>query len=94
MSKETVTLAISDEEAENELTVPSRLLDMLREDGESDSQVIGDIAMMGLAQRIHGAVHHAEGDVDDEVAATEDLTMELFEGRFGRSFAELTGHSH
>ena len=94
MANDTVTLTIEGDDEADELTVPSELLDLLRENDEADPAVVGDIAMFGLAQRIHGAVHHAEGDVDDEVAATEDLTMELFEGRFGRSFAELTGHSH
>jgi hypothetical protein len=94
MTDDTVTLTIEDEETVDELEVPSKLFDMVREDDVSDARVVGDIAMMGLAQRIHGAVHHMEGEVDDDVAAVDELTMELFEERFGQSFAELTGHGH
>lgn len=94
MTNETVTLTIESADASDELTVPADLLDMLREGEETDPRVVGDIAMMGLAQRIHGAVHHSEGGVDDEVEAVEELTLDLFEDRFGRSFAELTGHGH
>lgn len=95
MTTDTVTLTIETDDASDELAVPAQLLDMLREDAEEDDpEVVGDIAMMGLTQRIHGAVHHSEGQVDEDVAAVEELTMDLFEERFGRSFAELTGHNH
>jgi len=91
---DTTTVTIDGSDGTEELTVPSQLLDMLREGDESDARVLGDIAMMGLAQRIHGAVHHSEGGVDPEINEVEQRTMDLFEERFGRSFAELTGHSH
>ncbi|WP_459194174.1 DUF7545 family protein [Halosimplex sp. J119] len=91
----TVTLTLeSDDGATDELEVPTELLDLLAEGDETAPEVVGDIAMFGLAQRIHSAVHHSEGEVDETVAETEELTLELFEERFGRSFAELTGHSH
>ncbi|WP_276272323.1 DUF7545 family protein [Haloarcula litorea] len=95
MAPDTVTLTVEGEEESEELTVPADLLDMLREQpDESDAQVVGDIAMFGLAQRIHGAVHHSQGDADEEIAELETLTLDLFEKRFGASFAELTGHDH
>jgi len=50
--------------------------------------------MLGLAQQAHGIVHHSQGEVDDDLQATEELTMELFEKRFGQTYAEVTGHSH
>jgi hypothetical protein len=94
MTNDTVTLTIEGEEADDELTVPSELLDMLRENDETDPEVIGDIAMFGLAQRIHGAVHHGQGEAGQEIQDLEELTLDLFEERFGASFAELTGHDH
>jgi hypothetical protein len=32
--------------------------------------------------------------VTGDVEAMEELTMELFEERFGQTYAEVTGHSH
>jgi hypothetical protein len=89
----TVTLE-SEDGAVDSLQVPTKLLDMLAEGDETAPEVVGDIAMFGFAQRIHGAVAHGEGDVDEELEAVEELALDLFEDRFGRSFAELTGHDH
>jgi hypothetical protein len=95
MAPDTVTLTIETDDEAGELTVPTALLDMLREEGdETDPEVVGDIAMFGLAQRIHGAVHHGQGEADEEIKTVEELTLDLFEDRFGASFAELTGHDH
>ncbi|MDS0259080.1 hypothetical protein NDI56_06710 [Haloarcula sp. S1CR25-12] len=94
MANETVTLTIEGEDDADELTVPSELLDLLRENDETDPAVVGDIAMFGLAQRIHGAVHHGQGEADQGIQDLEALTLDLFEERFGASFAELTGHDH
>jgi hypothetical protein len=95
MAPDTVTLTIDTEDETDELTVPADLLDMLREKGdETDPQVVGDIAMFGLAQRIHGAVHHEQGEADEQIKDVEERTLDLFEERFGASFAELTGHDH
>jgi len=91
---ETVTLTLETDDDTDELEVPTALIEMLAEGDESPPEVVGDIAMFGLAQRIHSATHHSEGEVSDEVAEAETLTLDLFEKRFGRSFAELTGHSH
>jgi hypothetical protein len=93
---ETVTLTIESEDGDaDELTVPEPLLGMLREEeGETAPEIIGDIAMFGLAQRIHGAIHHAEGQPPAEVEEAEAETMELFEERFGATFGEMTGHDH
>lgn len=89
----TVTLE-SEDGAVDSLQVPTKLLDMLAEGDETAPEVVGDIAMFGFAQRIHAAVAHGEGDVDEELEAVEELALDLFEDRFGRSFAELTGHDH
>lgn len=95
MASDTVTLTLESEEDVDELELPRELVDMLREsEDETAPEVVGDIAMMGFAQRIHGAAHHAEGEPDERVAELNDLTMDLFEDRFGTTFGELTGHSH
>jgi len=94
MTDDTVTLRIETDEDSDELQAPAAVLDMLREGEETDAEIVGDIAMFGIAQRIHGAVHHAEGEIAPEVEAAESTTMDLFEERFGASYAEMTGHSH
>ena len=95
MANDTVTLTIeADDGTADELTVPTDLLAMLREEDETASEIVGDIAMFGLAQRNHGAVHHAQGEPSQEVQDAEESTMDLFEERFGATFGELTGHDH
>lgn len=90
----TITLSIEGEDGSEELTVPAGLIDLLAEEDESAADVVGDIALFGLAQRIHAAVHHAEGEAADGIQAVEEKTMELFEERFGMTYGEATGHSH
>lgn len=95
MAGDTVTLTIeADDGTVDELTVPTDLLDMLRESDETPPEIVGDIAMFGLAQRIHGAVHHAQGEPSPEIQEAEEHTLDLFEDRFGATFGELTGHDH
>jgi len=94
MTDETVTLTIEADDAVDELSVPVAMLDMLREGEEDDPEIIGDIAMLGLAQRIHGAVAHGQGDPSPELQDVESVTMDLFEDRFGQTFGEMTGHQH
>ena len=90
-----VTISLESEDgATDKLDVPTTLLDMLAEGDETAPKVVGDIAMFGFAQRIHGAVAHGQGEPDQELQDLETLTLELFEDRFGRSFAELTGPDH
>lgn len=93
---DTMTLTIEADHGEgNELTVPTAMLEMLREDDEETAaEIIGDVAMFGLAQRIHGALHHSQGEPPQEVKDAEELTMDLFEERFGASYGEITGHDH
>lgn len=89
-----ITLTIEGEDGSDELAVPKGLIDLLAEEGESASEVVGDIALFGLAQRIHAAVHHAEGEAAPELQSVEAETMDLFEDRFGMSYGEATGHHH
>jgi hypothetical protein len=94
MPTESVTVTIETADASDEIDVPTALIDLLADGDESAATVVGDIAMLGIAQQAHGAVHHGQGEVDDEVAAAESRAMDRFEERFGRSFAEMTGHDH
>ncbi|WP_121821463.1 DUF7545 family protein [Halostella salina] len=88
-----VTIASSDD-GEDEIELPEDLIDMLAEDDEDAATVIGDIALFGCAQRIHGAIHHGQGEPSEAVKEVEADTMEIFEERFGATFGELTGHDH
>ena len=69
-------------------------LQALREEGEDPTVVVGDMAVNMLAQQAHVQVHHAEGDVPDELDALNAKMEELFEARFGVSLADAMGHSH
>jgi len=94
MADETVTVTLEAGDAQDEITVPAGILDLLSEEGEEPLEVVGDLALLGLAQQAHGIVHHSHGEVSEEIEEAEALTMELFEERFGQSFGEMTGHSH
>ena len=94
MSEETVTLRIEGDDESSEVTLPTAMLDLLREEGESDPEIVGDLALFSCAQRIHATVHHSQGGDTAEYERIEETTMELFEDRFGASYAELTGHDH
>ena len=93
---ETVTYTIESPDGDSEeLTLPTGVVDLLREDGtETDTEVLGDLTMLSFAQQAHALVHHAPEEPDEAVIANEEKTMELFEERFGQTFGEMTGHSH
>jgi len=94
MARETVTVRLEASDASDEIEVSETVVELLSEDGDDITDVIGDLAMLGLAQQAHGIVHHSQGEVGDDIAEAEELTMELFEERFGQSYAEMTGHDH
>lgn len=94
MAEDTTELTIDGPDGSDTLTIPDGLVDLLREDEEPAAAIVGDVALFGLAQRVHAAVHHAEGDVNEELEAAEETTMSLFEERFGVTYGEATGHSH
>lgn len=91
---DTVDITIEGPDGEDEVTLPAPLLDLLSEADEAAAEVVGDIAVLSCAQRIHTTVHHSEDEVSDELSAIEDSTMDLFEERFGVTFTEATGHDH
>lgn len=94
MADDTLTLRIESEDDSEELTIPTALVDMLAEEGEGAPVVVADVALFGLAQRAHTAVHHAEGEPDEELETAEAVALDLFEERFGVTYGEATGHSH
>lgn len=94
MSVETLTVTIETEEDSDELEIPAGALELLDEGDEGPSAVLGDLALLGVAQQIHGIIHHSQGEVGSEIEAAEEKTMELFEERFGQSFADMVGHDH
>lgn len=94
VTSETVRITIEGPDSDDEIELPVQLLELLAEGDESSTEVVGDLTLLSCAQRIHATVHHAEGEVSEELEALESQTLELFEERFGISFAEATGHSH
>jgi len=94
MAAETVTVTIETDEDSDELEVPVEAIDLLNEGEEGVPVVLGDLALLGVAQQIHGIIHHTQEDVGADIEAAEEKTMELFEERFGQSFADMVGHDH
>lgn len=74
--------------------LPEGLVDLLSEQGEAKETVVADITLLAFAQRAHALVHHSEGEVTEDIAEIGEKAEELFEERFGVSFAEATGHQH
>lgn len=90
-----ITVTLETDDHEDELTLPTALVEMFAEnDDETPPETIGDIAMLGFAQQVHGAVHHGQGEPSEQLEAIEQATMDAFEDRFGQTFAEMTGHDH
>ena len=94
MAAETVTVTIETDDESDELEIPVDAIDLLNEGEEGVPTVLGDLALLGVAQQIHGIIHHTQEDVGEDVEAAEQKTMELFEERFGQSFADMVGHDH
>lgn len=78
----------------DEVELPAGLVDVLAEQGEEPTAVVGDVTLMAFVQRAHAIVHHSEGEVPEDLREMDEAAQELFEERFGVSFAEATGHSH
>ena len=89
----TITFTIDSGSDTDELTLPTELVDLLAEGEQLPAEVVGDITLLSFASRAHHLVHHGEG-TDEELEAAEARTMELFEERFGVTYAEATGHQH
>jgi hypothetical protein len=74
--------------------LPEGLVDVLSDQGESKTEVVADITLLSFVQRAHALVHHSEGEVPADLQEIDEKAEELFEERFGVSFAEATGHQH
>lgn len=85
---------VGEDDTRDDVTIPAALIELFTEDDEPATEVVGDVVMLGFAQRIHALVHHGHGGADADLEAIEAATMEQFEDRFGASYAELTGHAH
>lgn len=91
---ETITFSIESEDGTvDDVTVPAGLVDRLAEDDQSPAETIGDVTLLSVASRAHHLVHHGE-ETDEQLEAQEARVMELFEERFGVTYAEATGHHH
>jgi len=90
------TFTIEDPDGDtDDVTIPGRLVEIFSEaDDESEAQVVGDIALMAFAQRAHALVHHSQDEPTEELRDVEQATLDQFEERFGRTYAEATGHQH
>jgi hypothetical protein len=92
---ETTTVRIESEDGEtDELTLPRDLLTLVDEGGQTDAEIVADVAMLSFASRVHHLVAHSEGEPDEDIQAIEEETMGQFEDRFGMTFGEATGHDH
>ena len=92
---DTATFTIEGPDGEtDDLELPTELLDLLSEEGDTRTEVIGDMAILSFAQQAHAIVHHSQGETDENLQRVEEETLAQFEERFGVSFAEATGHSH
>lgn len=94
MASDTVTVTLESDGDTDEIAVPTELLDVLGEEGDTAPGIVGDVAMLGIAQQVHGIVHHGQGQGSEALEDAEAVVMEHFEERFGQTFAEVTGHGH
>jgi hypothetical protein len=90
---ETYTIESPDGETDT-FELPVGLVDVLSEQGDGPATVVADISLMAFVQRAHAIAHHSESDVDADLEAINETAEELFEERFGLTYAEATGHHH
>lgn len=94
MTNDTYTVSIQAGDSTDELEVPKAAIELLSEPGDGPADVVGDLTLLSIAQQLHGAVHHAQGEPDEALEAAEADVMEHFEERFGQTYGEMTGHQH
>jgi len=96
MPDERLTLTIGTGDVEETVEVSAGMVELLSGDDETPAAVAGDLVVMSLANRAHHMAHHGQGaaGADVDLEAVEGTMMELFEERFGQTFAEATGHDH
>ena len=79
---------------EEQIELPVSTLDLIGNPGDTQAQTAGDLIMFGSMQRLHGVVHHSNEEPSEDAVAAEEAMKDLFEERFGTSFASLIGHDH
>jgi hypothetical protein len=89
-----ITVTVETDDSTDEITLPAALVERFSEGDEPTATVVADVLQIAFSQRAHALVHHSQGDASDEDEAIEEHALELFEERFGQTFAEATGHSH
>jgi hypothetical protein len=94
MDDESVTMTVSTPGSEDAVDLPGGVIDLFAEEGEDRATVVADISVFAFAQRIHALAHHDEAPPGVDVEALERATMDVFEERFGATYAEVTGHEH
>jgi hypothetical protein len=90
---ETYTVESPDGDTDD-VELPAGLVDALSDQGDAKSTVFADIATLAFVQRAHAIVHHSQGEAPADLKDINEKAEELFEERFGVSFAEATGHDH
>jgi hypothetical protein len=86
---------LTTDDGSEELVVPAALIEQLSAADEDDetnaAAVVGDLAMVAVAQQAKRLADHDHGGQDRDPEEVKVLAMELFEERFGRSYAEIAG---
>ena len=90
---ETYTIEGPDGDSE-EIELPSGLVDVFSEPGDTPTEIVGDIVVQAFAQQAHVVVHHADDDVPEDLEALNGAMEDIFEERFGVSLSDAMGHSH
>lgn len=89
----TITIESDGDDDVEEIEVPEVAVEILGE-GESASQMAGDLVVLGLTQQLHASVFHTDEAPRDAVKEANESLGESFEERFGMSFEEMADHSH
>ena len=79
---------------EEQIELPVSTLELIGTEGDSAATTAGDLILFGSMQRLHGVVHHSDGEPSPDAVSAETALQDLFEERFGTSFASLIGHEH
>ena len=92
---ETQTFTIEGPDGETDsVEIPDVLVELMQDGGKSGAGVVADIVLQAFAQQGHARVHHADGEVSEEMEEANEQLEELFEERFGISLADAMGHHH
>lgn len=93
VESQTYTIEGPDGETDS-VDVPETLVELMQEGDKSGADVVADIVLQAFAQQGHAQVHHAQGEVSDEMEEANEQLEASFEERFGVSLADAMGHQH